>query len=116
MEEKGKVEQLAGNVKAYVETRFDLELLNMQLKLTGMVSSAASMLLVGFCIILALLFISIGAAWAIGDAFNNFSIGFFIVAAFYLLVMAIIYMNRETWVKTPLINAMLKKINFNEND
>jgi hypothetical protein len=63
-----------------------------------------------------LLFASIGAAWLLGEYLNSPSIGFFSVAGFYLLVTFVLYINKEKWIRLPIINSILKKITFHEND
>jgi hypothetical protein len=116
MEEKNKVEQLLGNVKSYVETRFDIVMLNMQDKLSDILSSVASVLVLSVLSVFVVFFMSIGAAWWIGQSLQNSSVGFFIVGGFYLLLMLVIFMFKDQWIKSPVINALLKKININENN
>jgi hypothetical protein len=66
--------------------------------------------------LIALMFISIGGAWYLGEYLQSPSIGFLSVAGFYLLITIILYVNREKWIKLPIINAILKKITIHEND
>jgi len=116
MEELNKVEKLAGHIKEYAETKFDLVVLNTQDKFTdilsSVVASAAGMVLGVF----VLLFASIGAALWLGDCLNSPFIGFFCVAGFYLLVALLVIVNRKRWIKEPMINSLLKKININEEN
>ncbi len=116
MEGKNRVEQLVSNIKEYAETRLDIALLNTQDKISDILSSIASIAVVAILGMLIILFSSIGAAWWIGQMLHNPSIGFFCVAGFYLLAAIIIYLNRNNWIKNPLINGLLKKININEED
>ena len=116
MEGKIKVEQLVGNLKEYAETRFDIAVLNTQDKVTDVLSTIASMAVVGLLAMLIIIFSSVGAAWYVGQLLHNPSLGFFCVAGFYLIVAIIFYVNRDSWVKLPVINSLLKKININEQD
>lgn len=116
MEEKNKVEKMFTDIKDYAETRFDIALLNIQDKTTGVISSMASAVILGTLGLIALMFISIGGAWYLGEYLQSPSIGFFSVAGFYLLVAIVLFANREKWIKLPIINAMLKKITIHEND
>ena len=116
MEGKIKVEQLVGNLKEYAETRFDIAVLNTQDKVTDVLSTIASMAVVGLLAMLIIFFSSVGAAWYVGQLLHNPSLGFFCVAGFYLIVAIIFYVNRDSWVKLPVINSLLKKININEQD
>jgi hypothetical protein len=116
MEERSKIEQLAGNVKAYLETRFDIVVLNLQDKLSSVISSVASVLVLALLSVFVIFFASVGAAWWIGQTLQNSSIGFFCVAGFYLLLTIIIVIFKDAWIKLPVINALLRKININETD
>ena len=116
MEGKIKVEQLVGNLKEYAETRFDIAVLNTQDKVTDVLSTIASMAVVGLFAMLIILFSSVGLAWYIGQLLHNPSLGFFCLAGFYLIVAIVFYMNRDAWIKLPVINSLLKKININEQD
>lgn len=115
MEEKNKVEKMFTDIKDYAETRLDIVVLNIQDKSTSVISSMASAVILGTLMLIALMFISIGSAWSIGVYFKNPSIGFFSVAAFYVVVAAIIFINRKKWIKQPIVNSILKKITFHEN-
>ncbi|MEO8151073.1 MAG: phage holin family protein [Bacteroidia bacterium] len=116
MEGVNKVEELIGKLKTYFETRFDIVALNTQDKVSNMLSSIASTAVVALFVMFIVFFASVGAAWRIGEILNSPSIGFFCVAGFYLMVAIIVVINKDRWIKTPLINALLKKININEND
>lgn len=116
MEEKNKLEKMFTDIKDYAETRFDIIVLNSQDKATHVISSIASAAILGVLGLFILMFLSIGAAWSLGEYLNSPSIGFFSVAGFYLLVVLILFLNREKWIKLPIINAIIKKITFHEND
>jgi hypothetical protein len=116
MEGINKVEDLIGKLKLYVETRVDLVTLNFQDKVSEILSSVASSAVVMILGLFVLFFASVGAAWRIGELLKSPSIGFFCVAGFYLILSIIIILNKDKWIKMPIINALLKKININEED
>ena len=116
MEEKSKLETMFGNMKEYAETRFDIVVLNAQDKATNVIASVVSSAVMGMLGIFILLFASIGGAWALGEYLHSPSIGFFAVAGFYLVVAVLLFLNREKWIRTPIINSILRKITFHEND
>lgn len=116
MEGLNKVEQILSNVKEYAETRFDLVAINTQDKVSDVLSSIASVVVVSILSLFIVFFGSVGVAWWIGQLAHNPSIGFFSVAGFYLLVTIIVYVNRDKWIKLPIINSLLKKININEEN
>jgi len=116
MEELNKVEKLAAHIKEYAETKFDLVVLNAQDKFTNVLSSlVASATGIVLCIFV-LLFASVGVALWLGDCFQSPFIGFFCVAGFYLLVAVIVIINRNKWIREPMTNSLLKKINIHEED
>jgi uncharacterized membrane protein len=90
--------------------------LNIQDKSTGVISSIASAVILGTLGLIVLMFASIGAAWYLGEYLKNPSIGFFSVAGFYVVVGIILFIKREKWIKLPIINSILKKITYHEND
>jgi uncharacterized membrane protein len=116
MEEKNKLEKMFTDMKDYAETRFDIIILNTQEKASHMIASTASIAILGVLGFLVLMFASIGVAWLLGEYLQSPSIGFFSVAGFYLLVVFILFINREKWIKMPIINSIIKKITFHEND
>jgi hypothetical protein len=116
MEEINKIEKMFADVKDYAETRIDIVSLNAQDKISGIMSSIASIMILGVLLIFTVMFLSISGAWALGEYLHSPSIGFLIVAAFYLLIGIVLYIKREDWIKMPIINSILKKITFHENN
>ena len=113
---KSELENLTENVKDYLEARYDLAVLNMQDRVSDVTSSvAASLIIISFSL-LALLFISVGGALWLGAVLGNVFIGFFCIAGFYMLLALLVFYNQERWIKLPMINLLLKKININEKD
>lgn len=116
MEEKNKVEKFLKDVKEYAEVRFDIVSLNFQDKFSDIVSSLVSVIILSVMALLILLFAGIGAAIWLGEYFNNASIGFFCITGFYLLLAFLILFNREKWIKFPVMNSLIKKIHFNDEN
>ena len=116
MEEKNKIEKFLINIKDYAEVRFDLVSLNIQDKLSILVSSLVSMMVLSVFALLVLLFAGIGAAIWLDGYFNNSYVGFFCIMGFYILVALIVLINREKWIKFPVMNSLIKKIHsYDEN-
>jgi hypothetical protein len=113
---EGKIEKFIAHVKEYVETRADLLALNVQDKLSDVISSMVSALILGFLTIVILFFLSIGSAWWLGQVLGSPSIGFFCIAGIYALIGILIYLFRKQWIKMPMINFLIKKINLREED
>ncbi|HLG03433.1 MAG TPA: hypothetical protein VI731_07540, partial [Bacteroidia bacterium] len=76
-------------------------------------AASASALVWGIVIFLGLLvflFISTGAALWVGSLIGNNYLGFFIVAGFYALIAAVIYIGREKLIKVPFENKLIDRI------
>jgi len=71
------------------------------------------MLLVGLCLSVFLLFCSLAAAFAIGNALKDDSLGFLIIGGLYLLFTVLIYSFRKQLVEGPILR-MFSKIFFND--
>jgi hypothetical protein len=116
MEELNKVEKLAGHIKEYAETRFDLIVLNVQDKITDILSSVVSSIIGTILTLFVLLFVSLGVALWLGEYFHSAFIGFFCIAGFYLVVAILVILNRKKWIKIPMINGLIKKMNAHEEN
>jgi hypothetical protein len=96
----------------YLETKIELTKLKTIDKSADILSSLIvmiSMILIGF---LCILFMSIALAMLLGRALGAYHYGFFIMGGFYAIVLLLIYVQRNKWIKAPvadgLINKMLK--------
>jgi hypothetical protein len=109
-ETKSNINNLIEHVREYFETRIDLIKTDAADRLSTAASSIASMLILMIAGLFFLLFASAGCAWLIGHYTGNTAIGFFSVAGFYLLVSIVIYSKRDTLIKIPIVNAILKHL------
>jgi uncharacterized membrane protein YqjE len=114
--ELDKVERLALHVIQCAETRFDLTAINVQDKMAEVLASIASIAVLGILIAFVVLLLSIGTAMYLSGYLESNFLGFFYVALFYLLLAVLIYFTRKKLIKLPIINGLLKKINFHEED
>ncbi len=58
------------------------------------ITSMAQLLIIGFILVIATLFISLAISAGIGALLDNMFLGFLIVGAFYILVAVIVYLKR----------------------
>lgn len=112
---KEKVESLLENVSSYVEQRKDLFVLDAAEKTSSVISWVVAGILVAVLGGLVLLFVSIGAAWMIGQSINNMPMGFLIIAGLYVVVLVIVLIIRKSVLQLTLINYFIKKIYANYN-
>ncbi|MCW3076579.1 MAG: hypothetical protein JWO32_1188 [Bacteroidetes bacterium] len=114
--EEGKVDKLISHVIECAETRFDIVAIEVQDKVSEILASIASIAVVVILMSFVVLLLSIGAAMYLSNYFQSAFIGFFYVAAFYFVVALIVIFTRKNLIKIPIINTLLKKINFHEED
>ena len=116
MEAQSKLGSIADHVRHYAETRAKLTMLDAAEKTSSTVSLLGYYLVTGVILTFVLLFLSIGAAVWIGHSYGETSMGFLIVGLFYLIVAAIIFIGRQSLIRTPIINSILKVLYSDEKD
>jgi vacuolar-type H+-ATPase subunit I/STV1 len=106
IEKPGLLEQLEDfvqtNVKLYQYKAID--------KGTEVASSVISSVIMAIFFVLGFIVLSIGLALLIGHWLGAGYYGFFIIGGFYFLLGLIVYLFRNSWIKTPLINSFSKKL------
>jgi hypothetical protein len=103
-------ETLVRESKEYLETKVEWAKLTMIEKSSGAISNLIYLLIKVLIVSLFLGFFSITAAVMIGNKLGDYYYGFFIIGGFYLLLLVIIYIQREKWIKTPVTNHIIYKL------
>lgn len=116
MDEKTNTESIFKHLNDYFETRWELFLLNTTDKTSVFISSIATIFLITLTMMFVLLFLSIGTALWIGQSLGNISAGFLYVGLFYFIVSIVLFIFRNSLIKIPVINKLLKIIYSNEKD
>jgi hypothetical protein len=104
------IKTLIDKSKDYLETKIELTRLKSIDKSADVLSTVVvtvSMLFVSFLLIL---FISTGAALFLGKMLGAYHDGFFIMGGFYAIILLVIYVKREKWIKTPVANVLISKM------
>jgi tetrahydromethanopterin S-methyltransferase subunit F len=109
-EQANAVEDLLSKTTDYLETRVELLELKAIGKTALVTSSFVSGLVIGILLSLVLIFIHLGIAIWLGAISGQLYYGFFIVAAFYILIAALIYFFRKQLLETPVKNAIIKNL------
>lgn len=103
-------EDLFSTTADYLETKGELLQLKAVDKSSGIVSSFVSGIVISIVCCIVLIMLSIGASIWLGDILGSLYIGFFAVAGFYLLVLLILYIGRNSLLKIPVENFFVKKL------
>ena len=110
---KSNVEQIQGESKAYIETSlayYKLWGFKVAMKSTTMIFK---FVLIAIFSMMVLLFGSVAAAFAIGNALDSLVYGFLIVAAFYL-ILVILFMFIKYEIVEGRILRKFSEIFFND--
>jgi hypothetical protein len=108
LDEIGKIESLIDEGKRYVQTRLDEMKLSAADKSARLLSLTVSVFLTAAVFFLFFVLISVALAFFIGDWLGSRPIGFLIVAGIGLLGALWIWSMRETWIRRPIRNALLR--------
>jgi hypothetical protein len=111
MEElKSKTEYLTHSISNYLDTFYKLALVNLTQKATNLTSGIVAGLATLFLFVLTLFFLGISLALWLGSLVNSNALGFLIVAALFLGLIAAIVLLRKKIVFPMLKKAILKKL------
>ena len=110
-EKDGVIDTLFEKTKDYVETRADLFKLKAIKKTAEVGSSVVSLIVVAVVFTTFFLFLNVALGLWLGDLTGRNYIGFFIIAAFYLIVGIIIYLNKQKIISSPITDSIIKNMN-----
>lgn len=104
------IEPLFERAEAYGKTTYELSKLKLLKATILLVPSLISRLAVMLIITLFTLVFNIGIALWIGELLGKLYYGFFIIAAFYLVVGIILHFFLHHWIKKPISNLIIKQV------
>jgi hypothetical protein len=103
-------EELLEDTKTYVETNVDLLKLKFVDKTSVVTSSLISIVAISALILITVVLASIGIAIWIGKMLGEYYYGFYIVSGFFTILIIIIYLFREKWLKKPIANSLIENM------
>jgi hypothetical protein len=109
MEEQTKIEQLSDQLKSYIDTRYDLILLNTSDKVSIIGSQLIAYLFIGLSSLLFIVLLSIALSLYMSSLYGSTFIGFFIVAAGYF-VLALILVLFKKQLTAPFRNKIIREV------
>jgi hypothetical protein len=114
------IEKLIERAETYIKTSLELYQYNIILKSADIFSDLVYKLVIFIAVVLLFVLINLGIALWIGEQLNRLYYGFFIVAAFYLFVLLLVYFFSKNWIKNTvsdfIINQLLNKKQENEKN
>ena len=101
------------NILAKTEklTNTTIELYRLKMVKVGScyLANIVSRIIISILIFLLILFASIGAGFYLNNLFGNNYLGFLFVAAAYLLLTIIFFLFRDSLIKRPVQNSVIRK-------
>ena len=104
------IEILFGMVEDCGKTSIELFKLQAIDKYSQVFSTLASKIIVVLIFTLFTLCFNIGIAFWIGELIGKIYYGFFIVAAFYLIIAIIVYTSKKIWIEVPIRNSIIENL------
>jgi hypothetical protein len=104
------IKTLIDQSKDFVETQIELTKLKAIDKSADVLSTAIVMVTVIFFGSLFVIFVSVGLALVLGNWLGSNQYGFLIVGAFYGLLLLLVYLKKDRWIKTPIANGLINKM------
>lgn len=104
------LELLFEKIEEYGKTNYELIKFKLLKTTAIIVPTLISRLIVVLVFFLFTLILSVGIAFWLSELFDNLYVGFFIVAAFYLVIGILFYFFLYNWIKKPMGDSIVKQI------
>jgi hypothetical protein len=104
------IKTLIDKSKDYLETKIELTKLKTIDKSADVLSTVVVTVSMLFISLLLILFVSLAAALFLGKMLGAYHYGFFIMGGLYAIILLVIYVKREKWIKTPIANELISKM------
>jgi len=109
-ERKELLEDLFEKAEAYAKTNVELFKLKAADRLSVVIASLVSRLVVIVFFSFFFLMMNIGLAIWLGESMGHSYYGFFIVAGLYALIAIVLFIFRNPIIKNPIINSIISQI------
>lgn len=107
---KSLIELLFEKIEEYSKTNYELIKFKLLKTTAIIVPSLISRLIVVLVFFFFTLILSVGIAFWLSELFDNLYVGFFIVAAFYLVIGILFHFFLYNWIKKPMGDSIVKQI------
>jgi len=104
------IESLLESAGEYGKTSFELAKLKVLDKTSDAVSSFIPHSFVIFLLVVCMLFLNLGLAFWLGGILGKTYLGFFAVAAFYIVLGIFIHLFMQKWLKKCINNYIIEQV------
>lgn len=109
-------EKLFDHVEQYAKTNMKILELKTIAKSADVFSSLTAVLALIVVVTIFFVVLSIGLSFYIGRYLPQDYYGFFIISGAYLLIILLLYFNKNRWLKLPFKNLIISLLLNNEED
>lgn len=106
---KNNFEELLESIESYLKTTYELSKLKLLEATAHVISALVSRLIVILMFSLFILVLNIGIALWLGEILGKIYYGFFVVAGFYFVAGVLFNAFRNSWIKRPLSDTIIKQ-------
>ena len=110
LDQKSRVEELTSHVMEYLDTRWDLLVLDMTEKSLTAASGIMTVLILTIFGGIALVFASLGTAIWLGQRMHSPVAGYFVIAGVFVAILALALTFARNYIRTVVTNSVLKSI------
>jgi hypothetical protein len=110
MNSPDSIKTLIDKSKDYLETKIELAKLKTIDKSADVLSAVVVIVSMIFIGSLVIILVSIGLSLFLGRLLGAYHYGFFIMGGFYAILLLVIFIQREKWIKTPISNGLINKM------
>lgn len=103
-----EINNIRKDIQEYIEVKFDLIRLSTAENISRILSSAASIIVFSFLLLIIMLFLSFAAGYYFASLLHSNELGFLCVAGFYGLVLVVFLFFRKRIIEKPIIKAVIR--------
>ncbi len=111
-----KAEELADNIKEYINAGIDSAKLNVAEKSSVVIANVLAGQVSAVVCCFFIIFASTALAFGLGEWMGKIWAGFLVVGGLYLLVGIVVWNAREKIIRLPIMNALIKQLFGNEDE
>jgi hypothetical protein len=104
------IKTLIDKSKDYLETKIELTKLKTIDRSADVLASAVVLFSVIFFGFLFVLFIGLASALFLGRLLGAYHYGFLIIGGLFGIILLVIFVQRDKWIKTPITNGLINKM------
>jgi hypothetical protein len=111
-----KAEEFADHIKEYVNNRIAAVKLQAAERSSKVLSDVLALMFLAAILFVFVIFISMAAAYALSAWIGESYAGFLIVSGIWLVIALLVWMNKESILRIPIMNKMIAEMFRNEKD